>query len=228
MQLAFAIGQNDLASQIQELISNLPTLPQHKWGFATSLINQFSRKGKLSDKQVPYVVELVALAKGQPLTQPAHIVGDLSGLISLFKTAGAKLKWPKVKLAITGQAVVLSIAGERSKAPGSVNVAGDGGWGERAWYGRISPEGVFDPSRSLTPEFAAALIPVLEQLASDPVAAVQQYGKLTGQCMFCGLSLGAREGQLETLTTRRSIASGMGETCAENWGLREQWKQASK
>jgi Family of unknown function (DUF6011) len=208
----------ELAVAVQELVTYLPNLPIDKLDFATSLINQFSRKGALSPKQAPWVSKLVALAKGDPL-QPAPVtVGNLSDLIGLFNAAGAKLKWPKVRLSINGQAVVLSIAGERSKAPGSVNVAGAGGWGERVWYGRISPQGVFDPSRSLTPEFAAALVPVLEQLSSDPVTAVQQYGKLTGQCMFCSLPL----------TDERSTRAGFGETCAKNWGLHTQWKLAAK
>jgi hypothetical protein len=219
LQLGLVPQQDDLAAQVQELITNLPKLPTGKLSFATSLINQFTRKGALSVKQIPYVTELVALAKGQTLARPAQTnVGDLSGLIALFKTAGGKLKWPKVRLSINGTPVVLSVAGERSKAPGSINVAGDGGWSDRAWYGRISPEGVFDPSRSLTPEFGAALIPVLQQLATDPIVAVQQYGKLTGQCMFCGLPL----------TDERSTAAGFGETCAKNWGLRAEWKRAAK
>lgn len=221
LQMGLAVHDIEpvLAQQVQELIINLPKLPVSKLSFATSLINQFSRKGSLSEKQIPYVSELVALAKGEAPAKPQTTnVGDLSGLIVLFKTAGGKLKWPKVRLSITGKPVVLSIAGERSKAPGSINIAGEGGWGNRDWYGRVSPEGKFDPSRSLTAEFAAELTPVLEQLATDPIKAVQAYGKLTGQCMFCSLPL----------TDERSTAAGFGETCAKNWGLHAQWKQAAK
>jgi len=206
----------DLGAQVQELINNLPKLPVNKLGFASSLINQFSRKGSLTDRQIPYVAELVALAKGEQPT-PTN-VGDLSGLIALFKAGGAKLKYPKIRLSITGKRVVLSLAGERSKAPGSINIAGEGGWTERDWYGRVSPDGTFTPSRKLTAEFSAELVPVLEQLSTNPIAAVQAYGKLTGNCMFCGLGL----------SDERSTAAGFGETCAKNWGLHKAWKAAAK
>lgn len=208
----------ELAVQIEELTSLLPNLPYGRLGFATSLINQFSRKGTLSPNQTPYVTSLLALAKGEN-PPPRHAdVGDFTGVIALFKTASANLKYPKIRLQVDGQAIVLSVAGERSKAPGSVNVAGEGAWGDRPWYGRVSPEGKFDRSRSLTPDFAALLIPVLQELSSNPVAAVQRYGKLTGSCMFCG----------KTLSDDRSKAAGFGETCAKHFGLHAEWKQAAK
>jgi hypothetical protein len=208
----------ELALQIQELTDHLPNLPYHRLGFASSLINQFSRKGQLSPNQTPWIAKLIAIAKGDA-AQPAPVtVGDFAGVVSLFKTAAVKLKWPKIRLQVDGLPVVLSLAGERSKAPGSVNVAGEGGFGDRAWYGRVSPEGTFDPSRSLTPEFAAALVPVLQELAGDPLAAVKRYGTLTGSCMFCA----------KPLTDERSKAAGCGETCAKNYGLHDAWKQAAK
>jgi len=209
----------ELALQIQELTAHLPSLPYHRLGFATSLINQFSRFGHLSEKQAPWVDKLLAVAKGEEPPQPERIaVGDLTGLIDLFKTAGAKLKFPKIRLQVDGKAVVLSVAGSKSKAPGSVNVAGAGGWSDREWYGRVSPEGQFDPSRSLPPAFASALIPVLRELARDPIASVKRYGTLTGSCMFCGLTLSGEDG--------RSKAAGMGEKCAKNYGLHDYWKAA--
>lgn len=220
--------QPTLAQQVHELTIHLPKLPTGKRAFAMSLINQFSPKGTLSPKQIPYVAELLALATGkQPAAPQSIAVGDLSGLIGLFKSA--KPKYPKITLEIDKTPIVLSLLGERSKTPGSVNLKGEGrNWKEAPWYGRISPDGKFQPSRQLTPALRAALVPVLEHLAVDAVAAVRQYGKLTGNCMFCGDKLGARPGMPETLTTRRSVAAGMGETCATNWGMHEQWKQAAK
>lgn len=226
--LALAVQPPDLAAQVQALLANLPTLPADKLSFATSLINQFESKRKLfpngqylSDNQIPHVTKLLALATGQPLPSRTAAVGDFGGVIALFKTAGANLKHPKIRLQVDGVGIALSVAGEKSKAPGSINVAGEGRWSpERPWYGRVSPEGVFDPARSLTPAFASALIPVLQELATDPVAAVQRYGRLTGHCMFCAKPLTSEDG--------RSQAAGFGEKCAKNYGLHEQWKQATK
>jgi len=218
MGLAFAVNLPQLDALIQDLISNLPKLPAQKLPFATSLLNQYSRKGTLSDKQAPYVAELVALATGQPLPSRSANVGDFAGVVALFKTASAKLKFPKIRLYVNGIGILLTLAGERSKAPGSVNVAGEGRWEDRAWYGRVSPEGTFDPSRTLTPDLSAALVPLLQELATDPLAAVQRYGKLTGHCMFCQ----------KELTDERSKAAGFGEVCAKNYGLHEQWKQAAR
>jgi hypothetical protein len=194
--------------------------------FASNLINQFNRKGTLSDKAAPWVAKLIARAKGET-PAPAN-VGNLSGLLDLFKTAGGKLKFPKIRLQVNGKGIVLSVAGERSKAPGSINIAGDGAWTERPWYGRVSPEGVFDPARSVDAAFAEAIAALLEELSSNPLAAVQRYGRLTGCCMFCGDSLGPRNGGPDTPTTRRSLAAGFGETCAKNYGLHAEWKQAAK
>ncbi len=221
MELALTINDtgSDLAAMILELTANIVKLPQHDWGFASSLINQFSRKGDLSPNQWPYVRSLLAKAKGEiPAGPVAAEVGDLSGLLNLFKAAGTKLKYPKIRLLIGQVGVVLSVAGERSKAPGSINIAGEGRFDDRTWYGRVSPEGKFDPSRSLTPAFSAVLVPVLEKLSRDPAAAVREYGKLTGHCMFCSLPL----------YDDRSIAAGFGETCAKNWGLHDEWKEAAK
>lgn len=204
----------ELATQIQELTAVLPGLPASKMEFASSLISQYWRKRELSPAQLPWVGKLIAIAKGE--TPPAQTVGDFAGVIALFRAAQSKLKYPKIRIQVDGRGIVLSVAGERSKAPGSINVAGEGSWDNREWYGRVSPDGRFDPSRSITPEFSGALIPVLQELSSNPIAAVQRYGRLTGNCMFCGL----------TLSDPRSKAAGFGETCSQHWGLHEAWKTA--
>jgi hypothetical protein len=219
MQLAFA--QPTLGDTIHELITLLPKLSARDVDYACKIVAYFNRNGFLSDGYLPWPQKLIDRAKGiVPARPQAASVGNLSGLIGLFKTAGANLKWPKVKLAIAGKAVVLSVAGAKSKAPGSINIKGEGSFEDAPWYGRVSPEGQYDPSRSVTPEFQAALVALLTGLSNDPAKTVQEYGKLTGQCMFCGQSLFGADG--------RSVAAGFGETCAKNWGLHAQWKQAAQ
>jgi hypothetical protein len=208
----------ELAAQITTLTANLSNLPSSKIAFAVSLIGQFAKKQTLSHRQIPYVAELVKLATGQAPAQAKTDVGDFGGIINLFKQAGTKLKYPKIRLQVDGRGVVLSVAGAQAKAPGSINVAGEGSWGNRDWYGRVSPEGQFDRARATTDEFAAALIPVLQELSAEPVAAVQRYGKLTGHCCFCGTEL----------SDARSKAAGFGPVCADKWNLSTEWKQAAR
>lgn len=215
MNLAFV--QPTLGDLIHELTTVLPKLAPRDVDFACKIVAYYNKHRRLSDGYMPWPQKLIDRANGMAATAKPQ-VGDLSGLIGLFTTAKAKLKWPKIKLTVTGKAVVLSLAGEKSKAPGSINVAGEGGWGERAWYGRVSPDGSYEPSRSMTPEFAAALVDVLKKLSTDPLKTVQDFGKLTGQCMFCNLPL----------NDPRSTTAGFGETCAKNWGLHAEWKQAAK
>jgi hypothetical protein len=219
----------ELAAQIAELTVNLAGLPDSKLGFATSLISQFARKRSLSPKQTPYVAELLAIAKGEK-KQPERVkmdVGSFAGVIALFKTAGGKLKYPKITLKLGEQIVILSVAGAQAKAPGTVNLNSEGSWGNRSWYGRVSPDGVFERSNQLSDEFAAVLVPILQELATDTAAAVQRYGKMSGSCMFCNTKLGSPDGTPNTPTSARSVAAGFGETCAKNWGLHEEWKTAA-
>lgn len=206
----------ELHEQINHLMTLVPALPANRQGFATSLIGQYMSKSSLSPAQGEWVGKLIAIAKGEK--PQAQQVGNFSGVIALFDSARKKLKYPKIRLRINGNGVVLSVAGERSRYPGSINVAGEGSWGDREWYGRVSPDGSFDPSRSLTSQFSSELIPVLQELSSNPVAAVQRYGKLTGNCMFCS----------QSLSDARSKAAGFGEACAKNWGMHDQWKRATQ
>jgi hypothetical protein len=46
-------------------------------------------------------------------------------------------------------------------------------------------------------------------LANDPLSAMVRYGKVTGRCSCCGL----------TLTDPVSVAAGIGPICKEKWGL---------
>jgi len=50
---------------------------------------------------------------------------------------------------------------------------------------------------------------VLKALAENPAAVAAAYGKLTGNCCFCG----------SNLSNARSTGVGYGKTCAEHYGL---------
>lgn len=149
-----------------------------------------------------------AAAVAAPVAPTVH-VGEFAGVIALFKTAGAHLKFPKITLLVAGQIVKLSVAGARSKAPGTVNVMGEGTYPNRAWFGRVSADGVWTPASSTAPAMVAALAAVLTDLAKDPAAVAKAHGTLTGHCCFC----------TKKLTDDGSIEVGYGGTCAKHWDL---------
>lgn len=173
--------------------------------FAQSLITKGARY-PLSEKQAFWVDKLTQRAKGEEKTAEVQ-VGDLTATIALFDKARTHLKNPKVLLAVGTQSVRLSVAGERARVPGSINVASVARFGEGAWYGRISRDGQFQP----TP--AAANVPGLTEaltaFAADPAKVAAEYGRLTGNCCFCHLPL----------RDERSTAVGYGPTCADHYGL---------
>jgi hypothetical protein len=115
------------------------------------------------------------------------------------------LKWPAARfLAPGGGELRLSIAGEQSKAPGSIQVKIDDNW-----IGRVEPSGAVY-GRQL--EANRAVIDTLLAIAADPAAAAKAYGKLSGHCSFCHTKLtDDRSGS--------SVEVGYGPVCAKNWGL---------
>jgi len=105
-----------------------------------------------------------------------------------------------------GRELRLTLAGARSKAPGSIQVyIGDD------WIGRVEP-----PDGRLVGKLASdqVLIDTLLQIACNPAEAAQAYGALMGKCSFCGLQL----------TDEGSVEVGYGPVCAKKWGLPHQPK----
>jgi hypothetical protein len=132
---------------------------------------------------------------------------QIGGVFSLFEQAIAnRLKWPKIRLQTrTGAPVVLARAGDKSRYTGQVMITDGRPFGANTYYGRVGMDGVFNPSQVESP----AVVELLERLSADPVAVASEYGRLTGQCCFCGLPL----------KDARSTAVGYGPVCAEKFGL---------
>jgi hypothetical protein len=217
-----------LKEQVDELTSLLPQVAARDLDFAIKLINIHNNTGDLSAKAAPWVQILINRVKGIAPAKPQSItVGDLSGLLNLFKTS--TLKYPEITLILdgtvehgklvpgTGKPVVLKVAGEKSKYKGSIQMTDGKPFGQNEWYGTVTPEGRFDPSRRVTPDMLAKLVPLLEHLSSDAAAAVYAYGKLTGRCMFCNADL-----------NEESSAAGMGEKCSKNWGMLPHYRATTK
>lgn len=140
-------------------------------------------------------------------------MGDLTPLLALFAKAGSHLKHPKINLDIPGTGpVVITVAGDRAKNPGTINIASPGSFGENTWYGRIGLDGSYTPSRQAPVGIEQGLM----AFAADPLAVLADHGHRTGRCGCCN----------RALTDQRSVTLGVGPICAERWAL--DWKGAMK
>jgi hypothetical protein len=191
----------------------LDQLHGRDYEFAESLILQHEgKRGKsrgLSDKQWYWVGELTRRAT-QPQERQTTDVGSVKGIVDLLERAAKHLKHPAVIVRANGRDIRLNIAGAKSKAPGSINVcSAAGGYGSRDWYGRVTRDGQFEPSRKYDETTQTAVALALKAMAEDPAKAAAEYGHLTGVCCFCNTAL----------TDERSTAVGYGPVCAKHYGL---------
>jgi len=128
------------------------------------------------------------------------------GIATLMAELGERVGRAKIALPREdGKTVWLSVAGERARFPGSINVTNSRRFGG-SWHGRIV-DGVPDVQLSRDD----AVLAVLDTLETDPSVAnaVTSHARATGACMVCG-----RE-----LTRIESIERGIGPICAEKAGI---------
>lgn len=188
----------------------MPLLTGRDLEFAESLVDQHKRYGSLKGKQIPWVAKLIDRATAPP--QESTTIGDsFKGVIELLDRAATRLKHPKLLVSVLGQDLRLSIAGANAKVPGSITLtsADRTDHGVRDWYGRVTREGVFEPSSAVDGKTQTAITAALKALAIDPAKAAADYGHLTGVCCFCGLAL----------SDERSTKVGYGPVCATRWGM---------
>lgn len=205
----------DLAQQIDTLRGHLMA---GKFGFkdtkfAKNLIYNYglgdSRKCGLSAKQTYWVGKLIERAEGRD-EQPKEQVGDMTGLITLFGTARQNLKFPKIALRTpSGQDVVLKMAGDRSRYPGTINVTDGKVYGDNRWFGRVEVNGTWTKSRKMATNEEAEIGDLLRRMSEAPTETAAEYGKMTGHCCFCR----------RHLHDERSTEVGYGPNCAKKYGL---------
>lgn len=132
---------------------------------------------------------------------------NYSTVYALFDTAVThRLKYPKIRLQdAQGQTVILKLSGSQSKYQGQLQITDDGQYPNNRYYGRIDKAGHFQAGRDSRPDILA----LLDRLAANPAQVASEYGKLTGNCCFCGLPL----------TDPQSTAVGYGPVCADHYGL---------
>lgn len=175
--------------------------------FPNSLVDQFDRKGRLSDRQMFFVDKLYNERK---IAAPAAIV-RLGRIQAMFAAARERsVAEPKLYLTTaTGRELELT---PNQKFAGSINIKDrrETRWNakfqneSKVYYGYITASGEYNPHGN-----APDILPALESLALDPVEAARLYGHKTSSCMFCGIKL--RAGASTTV--------GYGPVCASNYGL---------
>jgi len=187
-------------------------LPKGDQAFAYSLLEQWERKATLSDKQWLWVGKLadaVEMAEVPDFTKEMIPVGEFGGVIALFDKAKKYLKHPSIVLQTPGgQKLMLKMAGNGSKAPGTISITDGGAYGDSKWFGRVTKDGEWEIGK-VTEDLKNDLTTILAQLAKAPAETAAAYGKLTGRCCFC----------LGQLTDKRSTAVGYGKVCAQRWHL---------
>lgn len=202
------------ADRIKALSDVIGKLAPRDAGFASSLIVNFHRYKKLSDKQMYWVDTLSTKATAPPPPVIVFEVGSFAKVIALFAKAKEKLKFPKIRLMVgIDLPVVASLAGPTAKFPGTVNITDGRSFGSNKWYGRVTPDGAWSPGSVAYPELEK-VANLIEELGNDPIKTVIAYGAVSGNCSFCGKSL----------TDEKSTAVGYGPVCAKKWGLASEYK----
>lgn len=214
-------NQDDLKlaqeAKVAALESVIQLLTPGDRDFAKDLTKCWNHKGFLSERQWPWIDKLLNRATGVAPKAQVLEVGDFSGVLKLFKTAQVHLKYPKITLMVENQPLALSVAGAGSKAPGTVNVTDGRPFGQNVWFGRVTPQGVWEKSQSASEKELAAVGAFLQKFGKDPSGVAKEYGRLTGRCCFCNGGL----------TDERSTAAGFGPVCAKHFGLESEWKTAA-
>ena len=197
---------SDENTRIAALKRALPALDDSSRRFAADLIEKSTGRYGLSSKQWQWVGILTERAAA---AAPEAVTVGIAGVVELLDRAAAHLKHPAIMVRVQDRNLRLSIAGPTAQVPGAINVCSEGGFADRAWYGRIRRDGQFEPSRRHGADTATAIVAALRALADDPAGTAAAYGRLMGVCCFCGIAL----------SDERSTAVGYGRTCAAHYGL---------
>lgn len=199
---------NEAIANLEKVLDKLPAKDRL---FACDMLNSVRKYNSCSEKQLYWIIELAKRADA-PIKQ-AISVGSFEGVKALFARAQQNLRHPKINLAIGDQPIELSVAGPKSKAPGTINVTDGGPYGANIWFGRVTEAGSWEASNKSNSD---AVVELLTELAADPAGVAGKYGRLSGRCCFCN----------RKLTDEQSTAAGFGRTCAKNFGLLDQWNEA--
>jgi hypothetical protein len=197
---------------IQQLSQALQSgkVPPRDREFAGKLV-EAHRNGRLTFNMAQWVPRILERVTAPPTTVK---VGGVVALLAKAKASG--LKHPKLWLRINERTPLrITVAGGKSKSPGYLMLTDGQGFGNGLYFGKISPDGELVMGQD-----GYAVRPALEQLlrrlADTPAEVAAEFGRITGHCCFCSL----------TLSDERSVSVGYGPICAEKWGV--PWGEGKK
>ena len=166
--------------------------------FAASLVRQYVVRGRLSERQWPWVHKLAMETVSPPA--PVGTGPNCLAIVTLFSVASSNgMKRPRISF----PQAKFSLAGKLSRHAGCIHVSRGSYPGK--YFGRIEQTGQFVPGRDV----ADLDMAFLSAFAADPIGYAQANGKESGSCRFCNLPL----------TTTESVSVGYGPICAGHWGL---------
>jgi len=175
--------------------------------FADDLLAR-ARARQLSPKQMAWLHKLATDAANRASGQPRVVAlnaADLSNVRNLLLRArDAGKKFPKLHLEVEGQQVMLSLAGDKAREPGTVKIAA-GRYPNQTLFGTITVDGKLDERFAMN----ATLKNLLIAINDNPAAAAGQHGVAIGRCCFCDIAL----------STAESRSAGYGPICAQKHGL---------
>ncbi len=194
------------APQVAALQAVMGSMSARDAEFAGSLVTNFYRFGRLSDKQFAWVDTLTQRVTNPAPAAPAAVQVNVQQIQAMFDRAGRTLKRIKVKLqSVEGQPVAFGRAGPASKYAGQILVTDGGPFGANKYFGRIDINGDFHATR----QAGADVLALVQEFAAEPEATAGKYGRLTGACSFCN----------HGLKDSRSTELGYGPVCAKRFGL---------
>lgn len=179
-------------------------------GFAHSIYKSAKKHGSYTNNQLPWLHILIANHEGRATRPNAGMTGlqlvheHLANCRKSKEDGGKGLLHPTIGLTVSGQDVVLKLAGTKSSHNGEVSVASDHRYGQGQFYGWIDDMGVMT-SKGM-PD---AVKEILERVGQDPARVISEIGKESGRCCYC----------FAELTTVQSKIAGAGKRCSDNYGV---------
>ena len=187
----FIPHSNNVVSKVDaNLIKDLTEISS--WNsFASSLVEQYSKRGSLSDKQTGAAIAMLMKVKANKAQKADAPSIDLGNVVAMFSKAHEAIKTPRFRF----EDLVISRAPDHGVNAGALYVKIEGEYAgkvkEGKWFG------------------SQDILPKLQQISKDPLSSAVAYGRRTGTCACCG----------KELTVHESIERGIGPICAEKWGL---------
>ena len=197
----------------------LSYIPSGSRAFAQDLIAKHEQFGGWTERQSPYVLQLILRAReeyrrlhpreeaksptpgnGLPRLSPEGV----RGLFKLFDAASAVKKKPFLLL-MAEHVPVRLIPG---REPGTLAAFDRDMTGSDAFMGTITTTGGLNLRPGRLP-MAQALADAASRLGEDPATAAKRYGDAEAHCCFCA----------RALTDERSVTAGYGPICAGYYNL---------